>query len=103
MKFFDEFDIIMNVDETSCFSDMPSHVTLDSNIVKAVKVTTTGNGKLKFGTAMTAAVGKVDNQYEAITLPSMVLFKTLTKVPKGTFAKGLVIEVMKGETVKRVL
>ena len=42
----------------------------------------------------TAGARKVDNGYEAITLPPVVIFKNLTKAPKGIFPKGMVIEGM---------
>lgn len=101
MKSLGDFDIIMNMDETPCYFDMPSSVTFDLKGVQTVKVRTTGNEKLRFTVVLTAGVRKVDDHYEAITLPPMVIFKNLAKAPKGKFPKGMVIEGTKGGTMKR--
>ena len=51
--------------------------------VKTVKLRTTGNEKMQLS---------VDTKYEAKILSPMAIFKNLTKAPKGTFPKGMVIE-----------
>ena len=43
---------------------------------------------MKFGIVITAGIGKVDIQHEAITLPPMVIFKAkVQKALTGTFPK----------------
>ena len=52
-------------------------------------------------TVLTAGVRKIDDHYEGISLPPMVIFKNLTKGPKGNFPKGMAIESTKGGTMRR--
>ena len=63
MKSLGDFDIIMNMDETPCYFDMPSSTTFDLKGVKTVKVRTTGNEKLRFTAVLTAGVRKIDDHY----------------------------------------
>ena len=58
---------------------MPSSATFDLKGIKTVRVRTFG-------------VHKIGNQYEETILPPIVIFKNLTKAPKNTFPKGMVIE-----------
>ena len=73
------------------YFDMPSSTTFDLKGVKTVKIRITGNEKLRFTTVLTAGVRKIDDHYEGISLPPMVIFKNLTKAPKCNFPKGIVI------------
>ena len=82
LKSLGDFDIIMNMDETPCYFDMPSSTTFDLKGVRTVKVRTTGNEKLRFTAVFTAVVRKIHDHYERISLPPMVIFKNLTKAPK---------------------
>eukprot|EP00795_Rhopilema_esculentum_P002477 gene2477-18139_t len=79
IKTLDDFDIIMNMDETPCYFDMPSSTTFYLKGVKTVNIRNTGNEKLRFTTVLTAGVRKIDDYYEGISLPLMVIFKNLTK------------------------
>ena len=75
MKSFGDFEIIMNMDETPCYFDMPSSGTFHLKGVSTVmKVWTTGDEKLRFTSVLTAGVRKVGDQFEAITLPPMIIF-----------------------------
>ena len=56
MKSYGNFEIIMNMDETPCYFDMPSSSTFDLRGVNTVKVKTTGNEKLRFTCVLTAVV-----------------------------------------------
>ena len=89
------------MDEIPCFFDMSSSATFNLKGVKTVQVRTTGTEKLRFNVVLNARVSKVDNQYEAITLLPMVIFENLSKVPKVTFPKGIVIKSTKRATMKR--
>ena len=61
MNSLDEFDIIVNMDETPCFLDMTLSGTLDLKGVKTVKIRTTENEKLRFSVVFTAGIRKVGN------------------------------------------
>ena len=89
------------MDEIPCYFDMPSSTTFDLKGVKTVKVRTTDNEKLRFTAVLIAGVRKISVHYEGISLPPLVIFKNLTKTPRGNFPKGMVIEGTKGGTMKR--
>lgn len=89
------------MNETLCFFDISSSATFYLKGIKIVKVRTTWNEKLWFSFVLIASISKVDNKYKAITLPPMVIFQNLTKVPKYVFPNGLLIEATKGGIMKR--
>ena len=63
MKSYGNFEIIMNMDETPCYFDMPSSSTFDLRGVNTVKGKTTGNEKLRFTCVLTAGVRKVGDHF----------------------------------------
>ena len=52
---------------------------------------TTGNEKLRFTVALTAGVKRVGNEFNAVRLPPMLIFKNLKKAPKGKFPPGMAV------------
>lgn len=85
MQSLKDYDVIMNMDETPCYFDIPRSSTFDFKGVNTVKMKTTGNGKLRFTVALTAGVKRVGNEFSAVRLPPMLIFKNLKKAPKGKF------------------
>ena len=62
---------------------------------------TTGNEKLRFTVALTAGVKRVGNEFNAVRLPPMLIFKNLKKAPKGKFPPGMAVLGSKGGTMKQ--
>lgn len=62
---------------------------------------TTGNEKLRFTVALTAGVKRVGNEFNAVRLPPMLIFKNLKKAPKGKFPTGMAVLGSKGGTMKQ--
>ena len=94
-----EYVFIMNMDETSCYFDIPSSSTFDFKGVNTVKMKTTGNDKFRFTAVLTAGVKKVGSEFSAVRLPPMLIFKNLKKAPKGKFPPGMAVLGSKGETM----
>ena len=86
-----DYEMILNMDETPCYFDLPRCSTYDFGGVNTVKVGTTGNEKMRFTAVLTAGVKKQGDSYKAIKLPPMLIFKNLKKVPKGTFPNNMVV------------
>ena len=99
MQNLKEYDFIMNMDETPCDFDIPSSSTFDFKSVNTVKMKTTGNEKLRFTAVLTAGVKKVGNEFSAVRLPPMLIFKNLKKAPKGKFPPGMAVLGSKGGTM----
>ena len=72
----------MDMDDTPCYFDTPS-ATFDLKGASTVKFRTSGNEKVHFISVLTAGVRKVGDQFEAITLPPMIIFENLAKAPKA--------------------
>ena len=96
-----DYQIILNMDETPCYFDVPRSTTYDFSGVQTVKVATTGHEKLRFTAVLTAGVQKQGDEYKAFKLPPMIIFKNLKKAPKGTYPPGMVIEGSNGGTMTR--
>lgn len=75
MQSLKDYDVIMNMDETPCYFDIPRSSTFDFKGVNTVKMKTTGNEKLRFTVALTAGVKRVGNEFSAVRLPPMLIFK----------------------------
>ena len=99
MQNLKEYDVIMNMDETPCYFDIPSSSTFDFKGVNTVKMKTTGNEKLRFTAVLTAGVKKVGDEFSAVRLPLMLIFKNLKKAPKGKFPPGMAVLGSKGGTM----
>ena len=66
----DEYDVLMNMDETPMYFDLPANKTIDFEGVKSVKVTTTGHEKLRYTVLLTAGVHRVaEGEYRGFRLP----------------------------------
>ena len=63
------YDYIWNMDETSCYFDMPESSTIDTKGVQTVKVKTTGHEKLRFMAALSAGIKITANEVKAVRLP----------------------------------
>ena len=96
-----DYEMILNMDETPCYFDVPRSTTYDFSGVQTVKVATTGHEKLRFTAVLTVGVQKQGDEYKPFKLPPMIIFKNLKKAPKGTYPPGMVIEGSKGGTMTR--
>ena len=93
----DEYDVLMDMDGTPMYFDLPANKTIDFEGVKSVKVTTTGHEKLRYTVLLTAGVHRVaEGEYRGFRLPPVVIFKNLVKPPKGNFPPGMVVLGSKG-------
>ena len=100
---YQDYEMILNMDETPCYFDLPRSTTYDFEGVKTVKVGTTGNEKMSFTAVLTAGVQKQGDHYKAIKLPPLLIFKNLKKAPKGTFPNHMIVEGTKGGTMRNDL
>ena len=98
-----EYDVILNCDETPLYFDIPSTKTIDFEGVARVHVKTTGHEKLRYTVLLTAGVQRTKKatkttpaEYRAFRLPPLVIFKNIKKAPKGKFPPGMVVLGTKG-------
>ena len=95
------YDQYYNMDETSCYFDIPRSKTFDFRGVQIVKIKTTGHENLRFTAALTAGVKRTsDGDYKTIRLPPLLIFKNLKKPPEGKFPSGIVVLGSKGGTMR---
>ena len=66
MKSLKNNDVLINMDETPCYFDIPPSSSFDFKGVKTVKMKTTGHEKLRFTVVLTAGVKRVDNEFSAV-------------------------------------
>ena len=85
-----------NMDETPVYFDLPRGGSYDFEGASNVRVTTTGNEKLRFTVALTCGVFKSEGVWVARKLPPLVIFKNLTKAPRGNFPKDMTAIGTKG-------
>ena len=91
----DKYDVIINMDETPMYFDIPSSRTIDFKGVSTIKMKTTG-----YIVALSAGVQKMpDGSYRGFRLPPLVIFKNLKKAPKGKFPPGMAVLCSKGGSV----
>ena len=97
-----KYDIIMNMDETPMYFDLPANSTIDFKGLKSIQVKTTGYEKLRYTVLLTAGVIKEENNtYRGFRLPPLVIFKNLKKPPSGNFPSGMVVLGSKGGSMKQ--
>ena len=99
----DQYDVILNCDETPMYFDLPKTRTIDFEGIQKVTVKTTGHEKLRYTVLLTAGVQRTQKatktkpaEYRAFRLPPLIIFKNLTKAPKGKFPPGMVVLGTKG-------
>ena len=63
MKNIDEFANHANMDETSCYFDIPCSSTINKKVAQRVKVKTTEAQCLRFTVALTEGVQKTENGF----------------------------------------
>ena len=79
------YQVILNMDETPMYFDLPSSHCIDFKGVKTVTMKTTGNEKLRYTVVLSAGVTKSAEGWKSFRLPLMLIFKNLVKPPKGNF------------------
>ena len=71
----DKYDVIINMDETPMYFDIPSSRTIDFKGVSTIKMKTTRYEKLRYTVALSAGVQKMpDGSYRGFRLPPLVIF-----------------------------
>ena len=101
----DKYDVILNMDETPMYFDLPTNKTIDFEGVKTVLIRSTGHEKLRYTVLLTAGVQRIQKatknekaNYHAFRLPPLIIFKNLVKPPKGKSPPGMVVLGTKGGT-----
>ena len=84
-----QYDIILNADETPMYFDLPASKTIDLTGVQSVIVKTTGHEKLRYTVFLTSGVQIKEKAtktkppvYHAFRLPPLIIFKNLVKPTK---------------------
>ena len=90
------YNYIWNLDETSCYFDIPESSTIDTKGVQTVKVKTTGHKKFRFTAVLSAGIKIMANEVKAVRLPPMIIFKNLVKQPSGNFPPRVMVQGTKG-------
>ena len=90
------YNYIWNLDETSCYFDMPESSTIDTKGVQTVKVKTIDHEKLRFTAVFSAGIKITANEVKAVRLPLMIIFKNLVKPPSGNFPPHAMVQGTKG-------
>ena len=93
MKNIGEFENLANMDETSCYFDVPRSSTIDKKGVQIVKVKTTCVKRFCFTVALTAGVKKTENWFTSFQVPPLLIFifKNLVKVPPSKYPRGMAV------------
>ena len=73
--------VILNMDETPMYFDLPSSHCIDFKGVKTITMKTTGNEKLRYTVVLSAGVMKSAEGWKSFRLPPMLIFKNLVKPP----------------------
>ena len=93
------YQVILNMDETPMYFDLPSSHCIDFKGVKTVTMKTTGNEKLRYTVVLSAGVTKSAEGWKSFRLLPMLICKNLVKPPEGNFRDDMVVLGSKGGTM----
>ena len=97
---YNDYEIIVNMDETALYFEIPSNKTFGLKGVTAVKVKTSGNETFRFICVLTAGVTRDWDYLRVLTLPPDL--HTFIKGHKGNFPVLLLLEGSEGDLRKLV-
>ena len=103
MKHKGEFSNMASIDETPCYFEIPRSSTFDRRDVSIVKVKTTGCERLHFTVALTAGIKRENNGFTLFSLPTLITFKNLKKIPPGKCPTGIQVLGSKGGTMTQTM
>ena len=92
MKNFGEFANLANIDETTCYFNIPRPSIIDKKGVQTVKLKTIGV-EHRFAVALTARLKKTENGFNSFRLPPLLIFKNLVKAPPGILLEWQSLQV----------